>query len=411
MKLEVVIDKTLELLQKMEYTEQTWKIGFCYGRFNGVRTFYEERGETEFSVGLTREYIASVQRRYENQELSYNWATHLKKKAARLIEVYETGELKWRMPNKSKISVNPYFTDVWQKYLKSKVGTLSSSNIIGQKSTILHLLGFLQHEKQYSDFSPLTRQDVHDFIQFKSRRYNGRMDRIFYGTKSFLRYLYEQGIIPDELTNAMYQPAQKKHKVLPGFTHAEVECILAQPARATVTGKRDYAILLLAKNTGLRIGDIIGLRLSNIDWKKSELAVVQRKTGQALLLPLDGETQSAIAEYILNGRPQHACPYIFMKSNAPYGPLTSQAVVTLFRKYRFAAGIDPAPHCGKSFHGLRRSIAHWMLEADVPLTTISQVLGHGRLDSAAPYLSFDEKNLRMCALGLDGVECRKEGLA
>ncbi len=213
-----------------------------------------------------------------------------------------------------------------------------------------------------------------------------------------------------ELAGAVYQPAQKKDKVLLGFTHGEVDCILAQPPRTTAMGKRDYAILLLAKNTGLRIGDIIGLRLSDIDWKKSELAVVQRKTGQALLLPLDNETQDAIAEYILEGRPQHACPYIFMKSNAPYGPLTSQAVSTLFRKYRSTAGVKSTPYCGKSFHGLRRSIAHWMLEAEVPLTTISQVLGHNRLDSAVPYLSFDEKNLRMCALGLDGVECRKEGL-
>jgi hypothetical protein len=51
-----------------------------------------------------------------------------------------------------------------------------------------------------------------------------------------------------------------------------------------------------------------------------------------------------------------------------------------------------------------------MLEAEIPLTTISQVLGHRSMDSAKPYLSVDEKNLRKCSLSLDGINVSKEGL-
>ncbi|MDR0794582.1 MAG: tyrosine-type recombinase/integrase [Tannerella sp.] len=106
---------------------------------------------------------------------------------------------------------------------------------------------------------------------------------------------------------------------------------------------------------------------------------------------------------------QHA-PYLFLRHHAPYTKLSQQAITTLFTKYRTVAGVAHTEGDGKSFHGLRRSIASWMLEAEIPLTTISQVLGHRSMDSAKPYLSVDEKNLRKCSLSLDGINVSKEGL-
>jgi len=75
------------------------------------------------------------------------------------------------------------------------------------------------------------------------------------------------------------------------------------------------------------------------------------------------------------------------------------------------AGIEYAPYEGKSVHALRRSIASWMLESNIPLETISQVLGHKNTNSTKRYLSFDDNNLKKCALSLRGIEVTKEGLA
>jgi integrase len=125
---------------------------------------------------------------------------------------------------------------------------------------------------------------------------------------------------------------------------------------------------------------------------------------------LEPETESAIADYILNGRPKCNLPYIFLRHNAPHNALSQQSVTVLFTRYKTRAGIASIPNDGKSFHGLRRSIARWMLESEIPLTTISQFLGHRDLDSAVPYLSFDEDKLRLCGLSLAGIEVTKEGL-
>lgn len=149
-------------------------------------------------------------------------------------------------------------------------------------------------------------------------------------------------------------PNGKTEKVLSVFTHQEVDKILAQPNRSSRTGKRDYAILMLGKNTGLRIGDIVELKLSDINWKKSELNITQEKTKTHLVLPLDKETENAIVEYILNGRPKIESPNVFLKSNAPYGQ-APQTIVVLFQRYSCLAcrRNKIKPLLRKSFHGLR----------------------------------------------------------
>lgn len=271
-------------------------------------------------------------------------------------------------------------------------------------------MDYLQKAKKYSDFSSLSLKDVQDFILFTRQRVKGRIDAQVHGLKRFLIDLKESGVIRTDLTPAFYQKPPIKRKLLTGFTHDEVNRMLAQPNRDTPVGKRDYAILMLAKGTGLRIGDIVCLKLEDIDWKCDEIAIIQNKTGQPLILPLDLETENAVINYIRSARPKCDLPYLFLRHNAPNNKLAQQTVTVLFTKYRTSAGVSHTIGDGRTFHGLRHSIASWMLEANIPLTTISQVLGHRSLDSAKQYLSVDEKNLKRCSLSLSGIEIAKEGL-
>ncbi|WP_298839822.1 tyrosine-type recombinase/integrase [Clostridium sp.] len=71
------------------------------------------------------------------------------------------------------------------------------------------------------------------------------------------------------------------------------------------------------------------------------------------------------------------------------------------------ANIIHKAYDGKSFHALRRSMATWMLESDIPLSTISQVLGHKSMNSAKPYLSMSERKLFECALGFESIPIEK----
>ncbi|RJR06282.1 hypothetical protein C4588_07975 [Candidatus Parcubacteria bacterium] len=143
----------------------------------------------------------------------------------------------------------------------------------------------------------------------------------------------------------------------------------------------------------------INLKLTDIDWKKDEICILQRKTGQTLVLPLEADTGKAIADYILSGRPNADSPYIFVRSVAPYTKLSDSGNGrNIIKKYCDSAGINHLPGDGKGFHALRRSMGTWMLEAGVALPTISQVLGHHDHDSTKQYLSLDYLMLVECAL-------------
>ena len=409
MKLDYLIDQMMEVLKERGHTEKTWKLAFRNGRFSSLRHFFESHGTDEFSVALANEYIAEMERAYENGEYSHSRSAHLIKLAYWFIELHETGTLKWGVRLQSRITVNKYYSDTLNRFLDEKRQVYTSGNISNIKSEVLSFLDFLQKEKKYQDFSKMGLRDIHDFILY-ARQKKSRINFASYSVKCFLRFLFDNNIIENDLTPALCLPVQKPKKLLSGFTHDEVDRILEQPDRSIPTGKRDYAILLLGKSTGLRIGDIISLKRADIDWINGTVSITQNKTASPLTLPLNPETEEAIIDYIRNSRPSCDLPFVFIRNNAPYAALSRQHVTKMFIRYREAAGVTHITGDGKSFHGLRRSIASWMLDADVPLTTISQVLGHRKMESTGRYLSIDEKKLQRCTFSLAGIEVTVEGL-
>ena len=106
-------------------------------------------------------------------------------------------------------------------------------------------------------------------------------------------------------------PVIRKKRVFPPLTKDEIQRTVAQIDRSTVMGKRDYAIILLGARNGLRGCDIIHLKLTDIDWRAGEIRLIQKKTGNPLVLPLLPDVGEALKEYILNGRPDSSSEFIF----------------------------------------------------------------------------------------------------
>ncbi|MCF8568528.1 tyrosine-type recombinase/integrase [Alicyclobacillus tolerans] len=203
----------------------------------------------------------------------------------------------------------------------------------------------------------------------------------------------------------------RRSTIKPVFAKDEAGKILSCINRSCAKGKRDYAILMLAKNNGLRSSDILALKLSDIDWKKAEISIVQRKTGNSLMCPLDVETGNAIADYVLNSRPESQLPYVFLKLSSPYDKMRSSAsICALLKRYMSTAGVPSKPGEWKSTHTFRRTLGTRMLESEIPLNTIAQVLGQKSTQSTKSYLSLSEEKLSACPLNLKGIEVTAEGL-
>jgi len=398
--LESLINNVLEELKRLELAKITVKV-YKYSAYSPIRNYCARNGTTCYEPATLNAFICLQKKRLENSEISEKHFRMLRRAVLVLHDFYQNGTIQGGCRYYSSYEISEYFGLCLKQFLEAQ--HLSKGTIRQLRSNILLFLHHIEHAGHH-DFSAISPDDVKDYILVAAEKNNGGMPNVLYALRAFLDYLRSNSIVSKDFQPVLNRPARRKKRVLPCFTHEEVEAILAQIDTSTKPGKRDYAILFLASHTGLRSIDIANLRLSDIDWMKDSIHIVQRKTGRPLALPLEPDTGNAIAQYILEARPESTSEYIFLRARAPYRKVADDGTMyNILKKYLKSAGIVRKPGDGKSFHGLRRSMGTWMLESGVPLTTISQVLGHKEQDSTKQYLSMDHERLSVCALDFQEI--------
>jgi integrase len=148
--------------------------------------------------------------------------------------------------------------------------------------------------------------------------------------------------------------------------------------------------------TGLRACDIIGLRLSDIDWRSRTAEIVQQKTHNPLTVPLTQLVVVKLADYVLDDRPASTDGHLFLRCKAPHVRLADHASI-----YRVTAQVIRQAGVSEVKAGcrlLRHNAASKLLRAAVPLPTISAVLGHASAESTNLYMSVDRDRLLQCVL-------------
>lgn len=169
------------------------------------------------------------------------------------------------------------------------------------------------------------------------------------------------------------------------------------PDRTTAVGKRDYAMLLLATRLGIRSGDIVRLTFKDIDTSRGIIQFAQEKTGGQISLPLIQEVSDALEDYIYHSRPASSESRIFLRSFAPYTPITTSVIRFAVTKYFKKAGVDTT---GKKHgpHTFRSSLASSMVNDGHSYESIRTILGHTDPDAVKHYAKLDIERLRTCAL-------------
>lgn len=215
--------------------------------------------------------------------------------------------------------------------------------------------------------------------------------------RSYLGYLATQGQCSPSLVQAVPTVAHWKHSNLPKYLPAaKVEALINSCDTTTPTGIRDRAILLLLARLGLRAGDIMRLRIDDIDWQQGSLRVCGKGRREAKL-PLPQDAGDALLRYLTDARPDVAIPQVFLRSLAPCGPFveSSTGISTIVRRSLVRAGIEDAPSHGA--HMLRHSTATTLLRSGTPLAAIGAVLRHQSIDTTAQYAKVDVPSLKRIA--------------
>lgn len=335
-----------------------------------------------------------------------------RKVAYTVARYFEDGKFSWKTTtvtthNPASEEYRALMFDFKQELSKR----LSPSTIRPEMIIVRQFLYFLEQAGIANALS-ITSENVLDFVCQEAPNHRGSMPRLLRVLRNFVRFLRAKGIVDLDADRFLGTAGRCRQKVLPCFTDDELQSIFSQIDRTTDKGRRDYAIFLLAVRTGMRASDISELKLTDISWAEKTIQVVQKKTKSALSLPLPIDAGNAIADYILHSRPRVDSPYVFLRLLHPFSdiPLNPTLFNVALRGYVEAAGIDRTGWDGKSFHALRRTAGTKMVVSGVPISTVSQVLGHGNLESSKRYIALDTEKLRECCLDLGLMHTRKEGL-
>ena len=210
----------------------------------------------------------------------------------------------------------------------------------------------------------------------------------------FLRYLVEfEGVKSDYSTII---PHYTKPYVIPSvYSVEEIRAIEETIDTGTIIGKRDYAMILLASRMGMRSGDIARLRIGDVQ-NRTDLDIIQEKTGNTLHLPLIREVKLAIDDY-LSVKPSSQSDLVFINVYAPYNPVTTSTIRAALRKYIRVSGIDPRKRKSGP-HALRASLASSMVNDDINYETVRKVLGHSSNNAIKHYARIDTERLRRYSL-------------
>lgn len=179
------------------------------------------------------------------------------------------------------------------------------------------------------------------------------------------------------------------------YTPEELSVLLKHVRTHGKTPARNYAMILLIAVFGFRARDIAGLALNAIDWEKGTIRIVQSKTQHALEHRLTDLTANALADYLLNERPESDDVHVFLKQD---GTRLSDRSVPPIVAYGFSGCGIKLNSRKHGSHSIRHSLASNMLAADVDIMTISKVLGHSSVDSAKQYAKVDLPHLRLVGL-------------
>jgi len=281
----------------------------------------------------------------------------------------------------------------YETYLTSERG-LTVSTARGYA----HVLRPFLHQHQSSDgalhLETLTARNVTSFVvaHVPGRR-RGSAKLTVTALRSLLQFFYVEGVIVEPLAAAVPSVASWRLAGLPtALEPDQVDRLLASCNQGTIVGRRDFATLTMLARLGLRAGEVAGLELGDIDWRRGEV-VVRGKGKRQERLPLPVDVGAAVAVYLRRGRPVEDSRQLFLRVRAPHRGLTSCGITQVVLGAARRAGL-PFPVAA---HRLRHTAATQMLRAGAQLAEIGQVLRHRSALSTAIYAKVDWERLRTLA--------------
>lgn len=388
--------KVLAGLRQAGYSEVTiWR---SYMRTIGViETYYRKTDRVYYDPAVTEEFLQIQKERYERGEIKSNYRMY-RMAAHKMNEIYMTGKISVpSMAHKSMFVLNEVHGRLLDTFLQWKQYGPNTRDDAAW--AVRKYLSYLE-QSGFSSVGDSSVEEARAFLfQVAQEVKLSTLHTLLLYLRHFHIFLRETGVQAPDCVDLFSYKVYREMPIQSYVTDEELDAVLRVIDVDSVQGKRDRAIILTAATTGLRACDIIRLQLSDINWRKGEIRIVQQKTKRTVVLPLVPDAGTALMDYILHARPSTDYPEVFLRLSPPHSSIMDASTIgDMFQTYQRKAGIVRQPFDGKGFHGLRRRLAKKLIVNGTPLTTVAQILGHNDLSSSRQYLSLDTGNLKECAL-------------
>lgn len=392
-----------ELIEKV--IQQLEDAGFDTGTIRNYKLFYKRLIKLAASLNKTHfdDELADlfIKDNAYVKDGGYNHTRFLyHSRCIRFIEsLLSSGEVDWSIYHSlpaRELSSDDFVSHLHIYDDSLKNDGLKTNTINGYHRFVLYFLSYLE-DKGYHQFSEIKKGDVSLFIVLVCQEHYAptSLGAHLPGLKRFLELFPEMKPFTIEIPERV----RRKQDITPSYTDDELERIEDFLLENKLSA-RDRAIALIAFKTGLRAVDICGLQLDSIDWKHDTISINQEKTGKPLVLPLFPSLGNALMEYLLDERPQSESTYVFLSKVAPFHPLVDHSsIYNVLRKVLVEADVAPQGRISGTRMS-RHSYASQLLRRGIPLTVISEALGHSNPNSTMRYISTDDKVLSTLTLPL-----------
>jgi integrase/recombinase XerC len=299
--------------------------------------------------------------------------------------------------------------DKWVQKFLAHLATDRGASVYTQRNYKQALTEFsrwnLGERKLPPIWDKLQRDDFRSFVRFLGRNNLSRAatQLRFSALRTFYKFLIRHGAAESSPIKNISLP--KLEKRLPKFlTKQQMEALLIAPFEllkiqktkkagrpvSQIAALRDVAVLETIYSCGLRVSELCGLRVGDIDWPQ-QIVRVRGKGKKERLVPIGKPALMAIQDYwnTFNKSPGALSPVFFAEAKKP-APLGSCSIARRLKQFLAIAGLDP----GLTPHKLRHSYATHLLDAGADLRSVQELLGHAHLVTTQVYTHVTTERLK-----------------
>lgn len=226
----------------------------------------------------------------------------------------------------------------------------------------------------------ITQHNVEDVILYKKREVSEvSVNMYLRGWRAFFRFLHEEAYIQHNPTEDI-RLLKTERKVPQTFTREQLEKLFGETDKNTFTGYRDYVAMLMLLETGVRISELIGVRLTDIMWK-DHVIKVYGKGRKERFVPFQKTLAKHLKEYVtIRGLLEHD----FLFVNIDNSPVRQRTIQENIKKYGLSAGIRGMR---VSPHIFRHTFAKYYIMNGGDAFSLQKILGHTSIDTVQLYVS------------------------